>query len=247
MILQLTKSYSKIYRAEIISDNGDSVNKISYNAYVNAVNVNRLSGYTVNLTLTDFLVNGESPDIVFEQLVYKCRQAFKDMVFTIAPQGYITGLENYKEVTEKWIDIKEQLHKEYTGDTFESYIAKFEKVIFNQNAFLIRLKRDIFINQFFVGLYNEAFTDYKKRGIERLRFFNIDYEAEVLFKVTDSDAEDNIRINKSIDRDRYNNDVMPIESYAAEYILNNAHEIEQITGTFVNHGKTYTYTINEQV
>lgn len=241
-------NFKKLYRTEIaIEESTEDITKISYNVEVEVLEVYHNGSYLVSVTMNGFKINGFEPDLMMEQLAHKCRKPLEMVEFIVAANGVITDIYNHTEIVDKWKEAKERLEIEYSGDNFEKYVSLTDAAMKDRDTLLAGLKKDIFINQYFYPLYNEAFFDYLKKNTERIKFFNINYEIDMVLKFQDNiSLSGNMSIIKKINTKEYDLSKMPIDVYTSEYLLNNAMEILTISGKFENHGRKYIFRILEK-
>lgn len=241
-------NFKKLYRTEIaIEESPVDITKINYNVEVEVLEGYHNGSYLASVTMNGFKINGFEPDLMMEQLAHKCRKPLETVEFIVAANGVVTDIHNHPEIVEKWNAVKERLEIEYSGDNFEKYVSLTDTAMKDKDALLAGLRRDIFISQYFYPLYNEAFFDYSKRNVERIRFFNINYEIDMMLKFQDNiSLSGNMSIIKEIDTKEYDLSKMPIDVYTSEYLLNSNMEILNINGRFENHGRKYIFRIMEK-
>jgi|GEM_PF-2799124 len=238
--------FQKVYNVEMfIEEDKNNIIRITHDAFVKTLEVKNPNLYLVSVILWNFLINNEKPDLVLEQLAEKCRRPLEKLVFYVNSKWQITGLHNYNNIVERWDELKKQLEQEYTGVIFERYITRNDLVIRNEQALMERLKRDLFIIQFFSPLYNVPFNNFSMKNMEKAKFLNIEYEIDTLFSLEDRNEDNNIVIVKKLDKQGENYNKMPINNYTTEYILDDNYSIKQIIGKFENHGRKLTFHINE--
>lgn len=248
MLKMNPEGLNKRYRTGIIiSDSDTESTTITYNAKVVFKEVLPSGRFLVSVTMDDFLINGFEPDLMMEQLAYKCRKPLEHVVFLVAANGSIENIYNHTEIVDKWFDARVRLELEYTGENFRKYITLNEAVVVNPDTLLAALKKDIFISQYFYPLYNEPFFNFTKKHVEKITFFNINYEIDVMLTVSnDVSASGNVSILKDINHNDYNHIAMPLEKYSSQYILNHDLHIVNIKGAFENYGRKYNFTIAEK-
>lgn len=238
----------KVYDVQVKIKEGDSIKTtLDYKVAVTTLEVFESGEFIVSVSFSDFFkINGRNPDLILEQIAWKCRKAFKDLFFKVAKTGEILSLLSFHEVQEKWIETKEKLRMEYSGKEFEDYLFAMDSVIENEQAFLEKIKRDVFINQFFYPIYDEAFSEFKRKTKESVRFFGINYNIDMLLEIKNKgmrNAEKNLILAKALDTETYDNAKMPVVSYKAKYALNEKMEIQHISGEFENHSRKYAFRI----
>lgn len=241
-------NFQKSYKVEIaIEESIYDVTRITYDANVEVLNVFPSGEYLAEVIMTRFRVNGFEPDLMMEQLAYKCRQPLEKVEFIVAANGEITDINNHSEILEKWKSVKERLELEYTGVNFEKYLNLTDRALQDKATILTALKKDTFIHQYFYPLYNEAYFNYKKNTVEEVKFFNINYEINMELVVQENvSLNGNITVVKQIDAKKYDFSKMPIDAYTTEYLLNEKMEISNITGRFENYGRKYSFRIIEK-
>jgi hypothetical protein len=96
-------NFQKSYKVEIaIEESMHDVTKITYDTSVEVLDVFESGGYLAEVIMTKFRVNGFEPDLMMEQLAYKCRQPLEKVEFIVAANGEIRDINNHGEILEKW-------------------------------------------------------------------------------------------------------------------------------------------------
>lgn len=241
--------FKKKYKTEyIIEEHQNSKIRITHNAIVETIDIINPEVYLVAVTVNNFLINNLPPDLMLEQLAEKCRKPLEYVVFYVSNNWEIKGIYNHHDIFEKWLQIKEKLQQEYTGDVFEKYIIRHEQVIQNPDLLFKKLKQDVFLSQLFFPLYNEAFKDYEKLNSERVKFLNIEYDLNVSVAIqADETLNDGMAftILKSVSTDETNVLHMPIVQYNTQYFLDNDMAITAIHGSFENYGRKFFFNFDE--
>lgn len=244
------KDFEQAYIVEImIKDGNDEPNLVSYKVNVNYTKEYNQPYYLVQVIVSDFLLNFRKPDSILEEIAVTCRKSFEKCIFQVNNSNKIIDLHNHKVIVKKWETIKEQLRQENEGETFEQYIALFEKSLLDKNQLLQKLKKDTFIKQYFFPIFEEPYHGFERKGVEYFTFFNFDYDEEMLLKIENEgllDKDANALLTKTLIRNKKNTIEFPIESYETKYKLNQDHAILEIKGEFVNHGKKYEFEIEQQ-
>jgi len=243
-------NFRKKYKVEIIIEESDEDRtRITYEVSVENLEALPSGNYLCYFTSNDFLINRKEPDLVMEQLANKCRKPFETMVFIIAKNGEILGINNHEDIIERWEVTKKSLKIEYAGKEFEKYVSIMDNVIANREVFLSKIKHDIFISQFFYPMYEEAFVRFVKKNREKIKFFNINYDIDILMEVQDegySNEDGHLIIHKKINTEEYDFSKMPIDFFTTEYALDKKMEIVKIKGKFENHNRIYIFNIIEK-
>lgn len=243
-------NFRKKYKIEIIiEENPEDRTRLSYEVSVENLEILPSGNYLCYFTTGNFLVNRKEPDLVMEQLANKCRKPFEIMVFIVSKNGEIVGLKNHGDIIERWEVTKKRLKIEYSGKEFEKYVSIMDSVIANREVFLSKIKQDIFISQFFYPIYEEAFTGFVKKNREKIKFFNINYDIDMLLEIQDEgypNEDGHLIIHKNINSEEYDFSKMPIDSFTTEYAMNKKREIVKIKGKFENHNRKYSFNITEK-
>jgi hypothetical protein len=248
-VLQMNPAgLNKSYRTTVFITEGDGeITKLSYDIAVLCIEVFPSGGYLASVITTNFLVNGFEPDLMMEQLAYKCRKPLEKVVFLVGSNGSVEGIHNHIEIVDKWFDARVRLELEYTGENFRRYISLAEAALLDPATLLAALRKDIFISQYFYPLYWEPFFNYTKKNVEKVTFFNINYEIDMLLTLTENvSLAGNFGLTKTINRKEYDNLAMPVENYVSEYLLDEDLHILNIKGMFENYGRNYNFTIAEK-
>ena len=208
---------------------------------------NRQGEYLVAVKFKNFLVNQNKPELLMEILADRCRQPINDIKFLLSNEGKITDILNYEAILQKWQEVKEELRKEYSGKIFERYLSLQEKIISNKDFLLEKLSKDIFLSQFFSGIYNHNFRNYFIRNYENPEFMNISYEIPVTIEMLNEGIYSNKKelfLRKAIDEKSYNFNQMPIENYKTFYTLDGNHFIKSVMGKFEALHQSVSFAFN---
>lgn len=245
-------NFKKEYAVEITIDgetDGD-LSVISYKAAVSYTKDIMNSYFLAEVTITDFLLNFNYPDSVMQIIALKCRKAIEKCVFQVNTKNEIIGLENYKEIVEKWSEIKAKMTQEYEGEIVNKYLAMFEKSLKNATILLKKIKKNLFINQYFFPIFDEPYHGFQKKGIEIFSFFDLDYQEEILLKIENQgnfDENGKAIVSKQLIKNQNNAELYPIKSYITKYILDEDLKIEKIEGQFLVRNNKYAYEIDGSI
>ena len=234
------------YSVEIDIDDNVNLNIISYNVEVSYTKEPINKYYLAEVIITNFRLNFQTPDAVMEILALKCRESIEKCIFRINTKNEIIEIENHQEILQRWYTIKESLIHENEGEIFEKYISIFENNILNEDSLLVKIKKNLFINQYFFPIFNEPYHNLNKNNDEQFSFFNLDYQEQVVLEVENKgifDENEMAIISKKLMANKEKHLLLPIESYASKYILNKNTEIAIIEGAFSNFNNKYSYKI----
>ena len=173
-------------------------------------------------------------------IALKCIKAIERYVFQVNTKNEIIALDNYKQIIEKWKNIKEPIVQEYEGEIVDNYLILFEKSLQNQSILLEKIKKNLFINQYFFPIFDEPYHGFQKKNVETFNFFNIDYQEGVIVEIEnqgDFNESEKAFISKQIIKNQDNTQLFPIKSYITKYILDKNFQIEIIEGQIINQNK----------
>lgn len=238
----------KNYAIEVeIGVSEDEIITINYNATVCWELKNRLGEYVISVRFKNFLINQNKPELLMEILAERCREPINDLKLLASKESKVVDVLNHDEITQKWQRTKEDLRKEYSGKLFERYLELQENTISNKEFLLEKLKKDIFISQFFSGIYNINFKSYFFKANENPDFMNISYEIPVNFEMLNQGVyskKEELFLRKSIDEQLYDFNQMPIESYKTFYTLDGDHFIKNVMGKFEALNQSVSFAFN---
>lgn len=239
-------NFERLYEVEIFfEENRNSKTRLTHSAFVKTLEAKGENAWLVSVVLWNYLINNEKPDLVMEQLAEKCRRPLEKLVLVVNSQWEVIGLHNHEAILELWTDVRQRLEEEYTGEIFEKYIQRHEEALLNRDVLLAKLKKDLFITQFFCGMYNRAFHDFSFVSQENIRALNIDYIVDMEYKIKDRRDSENLFVEKEIDRQQYAARQMPIDNYNTAYELKDDFSVKDISGSFENYGRRLAFNINE--
>jgi hypothetical protein len=233
------------YDVEITIDGtGEAVDVISFKTNVNYSKPNNKSYFLAEVIITNFLLNFEYPDSLMQDIALKCRKAIEKCVFKINSKNEIIELENHQEIIDNWQIIKQEMNQEYEGETAMKYMTLFEKSLQNKEFLTNKIKKNLFINQYFFPIFDTPFHNFKTKHIETFSYFDLDYQSEVLLTVEKEgklNADGLATISKKIKKNE--SELFPIESYSTNYVSDGNCTIQKIEGHFQNHNKKYAFKI----
>ena len=245
------KNFNRAYLVKIcINENDDSSNIISYKTQVNYTKEYTKPYYLAEVYISNFLLNDELHQTIMQNIAMECSKAIEKCVFQVNTKNEINGLENHKEILEKWHTIKQKVVQENEGALFEKYVMLFENTLINKALLFQKLQKNLFINQYFFAIFDEPYHGFKKKNIEKFDFFDAEYQEEMLVEIENEgafDANNNVILHKKLIKTPKNIEENIIQNYDAKYTLNKDRSIKKIKGEFLNHNKKYSFEINEEV
>lgn len=174
------------YGVTINIESNDRKNELKYETSVRWLKTeSRLHFFEIDRTSNLFL-NEEEVNEIADLLAYKTSKVLYPLQISVDEQGKFNSVENLSVFKERWAAVKEEVYKEFEGETVDSYCEKIEKIIDEPDAISLYLKNDYFIRTLFFGVYQS---------------FGQDYETEVTesFPVVDNPVEPKYEIKLEID------------------------------------------------
>ena len=242
------KDFIKKYAVQIYIDGeiDDDASSISYKVKVHYTKEYTKPYFCAEVLISNFLINEKLPQTTMQDIALECSKTIEKCVFQVNTKNEIIGLENYKEILEKWKNIKQGIVQEYEGEIDYKYLAVFEKSLENETILLAKIKKNVFINQYFFPIFDEPYHGFQKKNVEIFNFFTIDFQEEVVVEIEnqgDFDENGKATISKQLIKNQDNTQLFPIKSYKTKYILNKDFQIEIIKGQFEVKNNKYSFEI----
>lgn len=242
------KDFKQSYNVEITINDGQDISVISYKTAIHYAKTFDKSYHLVEVTKSDFLINFNDPESVFEDFFLKCGRALSRCVFQVSIHNDILGLDNHDEILDKWNAIKQQIEEDNTGEILENEIRRFEFKIKNKELLLSKLKKDSFIHNYFFPVYEIPFHGFELKGKEHFSFFNVDYENNVVLNIQNEGKfgkDKHVMVTKKLNENEINDLLLPIALYETEYRFDKLLKIEKIVGKFLNNEREYGFEIEK--
>lgn len=133
---------------------GDWVDKtIQYEMQVTLLNNVSQNGFVYELDRKNLLIDGSTPDLVFDQLAFDCGNALFPLKFLVTSLGEIEQIFEHEKMLQRWEIIKNKLINYYEGDTALEYIQMTDTNIKNSNLLKSIMQNHLFVYFFFKPLY----------------------------------------------------------------------------------------------
>ncbi|KFF03802.1 hypothetical protein [Chryseobacterium luteum] len=174
------------YGVTINIESNDRKNELKYETSVRWLKTeSRLHFFEIDRTSNLFL-NEEEVNEIADLLAYKTSKVLYPLQISVDEAGQFNEVENLSVFKQRWPAVKEEIYKEFEGETVDIYCEKIEKIIDEPDAISLYLKNDYFIRTLFLGVYQS---------------FGQDYETEVTesFPVVDNPVEPKYEIKLEID------------------------------------------------
>lgn len=185
LIFQPENSFIR-YGTTITIENDDHKNELKYETSVRWLKKEKqLHFFEIDRT-SNLYLNEEEVNEIADLLAYKTSKVLYPLQISVDEKGKFNDIENLSVFKERWPAVKEEVYKEFDGETVDTYCEKIEKVINEPDAMNLYLKNDYFIRTLFFGAYQS---------------FGQDYETEITesFPVVDNPVEPKYKIKLEVD------------------------------------------------
>lgn len=192
LIFQPENSFSR-YGVTVAIENNDHKNELKYETSLRWLKKeNKLHFFEIDRT-SNLYLNEEEVNEIADLLAYKTSKVLYPLQISVDEQGKFNAVENLSVFQERWPVVKEELYKEFEGETVDNYCKKIEKVINEPDAISLYLKDDYFIRTLFFGIYQSFGQDYQ-------------IEIESSFPIVNNPVEPKYKIRLETDplKDEYN-------------------------------------------
>ncbi|ELY2018842.1 hypothetical protein SL053_002781, partial [Flavobacterium psychrophilum] len=71
------------------------------------------------------------------------------------------AIHNHDEIVKRWEAVKEKVNDNFESQWIDQYILWTETTILSQEKLLVSLKKDWFLNTYFLGIYTNYHTNFK--------------------------------------------------------------------------------------
>ena len=237
------KDFSQEYLVEITIDEDEEIlNTVTYKTHISYTKEYRDPYFLAEVNFSDFLLNGKMTESLMQTIAVECGKAIDTCVFQINSSNEIIDLDNHKQILEKWHILKQRIMQENEGETVEKFITHFEINLFDKVLLLKKLRKNIFINQYFYPIFDEPYHGFKKKNVETFDFFDVEYKEDVLIEINNEgtfDENEYFTLTKKVITNQKNT----IQNYQTNYILDKNKSIKKIEGEFLNDNRKYSYNI----
>ncbi|MGN7759272.1 hypothetical protein ACTJIV_17505 [Chryseobacterium sp. 22532] len=185
LIFQPESSFSR-YGVTVTIENNDHKNELKYETSVRWLKKeNKLHFFEIDRT-SNLYLNEEEVNEIADLLAYKTSKVLYPLQISVDEQGKFNAVENFSVFKERWAAVKEEVYKEFEGETVDTYCEKIEKIIDEPDVISLYLKNDYFIRTLFFGVYQSFGQNYETKLIES-------------FPVVDNPVEPKYEIKLEID------------------------------------------------
>jgi hypothetical protein len=185
LIFQPESSFSR-YGVTVTIENNDHKNELKYETSVRWLKKeNKLHFFEIDRT-SNLYLNEEEVNEIADLLAYKTSKVLYPLQISVDEQGKFNAVENFSVFKERWAAVKEEVYKEFEGETVDTYCEKIEKIIDEPDVISLYLKNDYFIRTLFFGVYQSFGQNYETKLMES-------------FPVVDNPVEPKYEIKLEID------------------------------------------------
>lgn len=191
LVFQPQKAFSR-YGVTISIENGDRKNELKYETSVRWLNTeNKLHFFEID-RISNLYLNEEEVNEIADLLAYKTSKVLYPLQISVDETGKFNDIENLLVFKERWAGVKEEVYKEFDGETVDQYCEKIEKIILQPEGISLYLKNDYFLRALFFGIYQSFGKDYQ-------------IELNETFPVVNNPVEPKYKIQMEIDplKDEY--------------------------------------------
>jgi hypothetical protein len=165
------KSLDNIPKVKFVYDNKLELKKlkteIDYNVVINILTNERIFNINYKVKLKFISKIGENfifeldkikekdPDFdIIQEVDFLVEKVIYPLQILVNEEGYLLEILNYKSILKRWKPLKKNILELFEGEIVEETLQQYENKILNEEIFKLLLKKDIFLNVFFNGIYS---------------------------------------------------------------------------------------------
>lgn len=149
------------YSVVITIEKGEVRNELKYETSVRWLKTEKgHQFFEINRT-SNLYLNEEEVNEIADLLAYRTSKVLYPLQISTDEHGKFETIENAEVFPKRWTVVKEELYKEFEGETVDEYCRKIEKVISEPEAINLYIKNDYFIRALFFGIYQGFGKEYK--------------------------------------------------------------------------------------
>ncbi|MGM5630058.1 hypothetical protein O2K51_04070 [Apibacter raozihei] len=165
-VLGTKKSFSCVYKVCLRVSEQNLTYKIFFN----------YSGSIVNIQVKDFLLNGELPDALADQLALQCGEVLYPLEVTLSDKGSLYKLHNYTLLKNRWNSVKNKLFRYYSDSYSQEYLYKTDSHYHTEEKLFRQLKNNPIFFLYFVEPYRAGIPENKyKEYIQKYKGVDFDF------------------------------------------------------------------------
>lgn len=160
LILQPENSVRK-YSVVITIEKGDVQSELKYEISVRWLKTEKGHHFFEIDRTSNLYLNEEEVNEIADLLAYRTSKVLYPLQISTDEHGKFEAVENADVFSKRWPAVKEELYKEFEGETVDEYCGKIEKVISQPEAISLYLKNDYLIRALFFGIYQSFGKEYR--------------------------------------------------------------------------------------
>lgn len=149
------------YSVVIIIEKGESKNELKYEVSVRWLKTEKGQHFFEIDRTSNLYLNEEEVNEIADLLAYRTSGVLYPLHISTDEHGRFETVENAEVFSKRWVAVKEELYKEFEGETVDEYCGKIEKVISQPEAINLYIKNDYFIRTLFFGIYQSFGKEYR--------------------------------------------------------------------------------------
>lgn len=170
------------YSVVITIEKGEDKSELKYETSVRWLKTEKGNHFFEIDRTSNLYLNEEEVNEIADLLAYRTSKVLYPLQISTDEHGKFEAVENAEVFLKRWPAVKEELYKEFEGETVDEYCEKIEKVISRPEAIDLYLKNDYFIRTLFFGIYQSYGPEYKTEM--RTTFPVVDNAIEPGYKIT---------------------------------------------------------------
>lgn len=170
------------YSVVITIEKGEDKSELKYETSVRWLKTEKGNHFFEIDRTSNLYLNEEEVNEIADLLAYRTSKVLYPLQISTDEHGKFEAVENAEAFLKRWPTVKEELYKEFDGETVDEYCGKIEKVISRPEAIDLYLKNDYFIRTLFFGIYQSYGPEYRTEMITT--FPVVDNAIEPGYKIT---------------------------------------------------------------
>ena len=149
------------YSVVISIEKAESTNELKYEVSVRWLKTEKGNHFFEIDRTSNLYLNEEEVNEIADLLAYRTSKVLYPLQISTDEHGRFEAVENAEVFSKRWPAVKEELYKEFEGETVDEYCGKIEKVISQPEAISLYIKNDYFVRTLFFGIYQSFGKDYR--------------------------------------------------------------------------------------
>lgn len=141
------------YGVTVTIENGDRKNELKYENSVRWIKTEQNLHFFEIDRISELFLNEEQVNEMADLLAYKTSKVLYPLHISTDENGKLNAVENLSQYAKRWTQVKEEIYKEYEGETVDEYCWKMQKVLEEPEMMTNLLKNDYFLRTMFFGIY----------------------------------------------------------------------------------------------